>query len=76
MATVVKARDDEDIRSLLSRFKKQVLQANIVEELRERRFYKKPSELRKERLAARRRGRPTGFGRSEFKRPQREGITG
>lgn len=56
MATVVKAKKDEDIRSLLMRFRKQVMKANIVEEVRERRFYKKPSELRKERLAARRRG--------------------
>lgn len=55
MATVVKAKQDEDIRSLLMRFRKQVMKANIVEEVRERRFYKKPSELRKERLAARRR---------------------
>lgn len=54
MATVVRANHDEDIRSLLIRFKKQVLRANIVEELRERRFHKKPSELRKERLARRR----------------------
>lgn len=56
MATVVKAKKDEDVRSLLMRFRKQVLKANIIEEVRERRFYKKPSELRKERLAARRRG--------------------
>lgn len=56
MPTVVKARHDEDVRSLIMRFKKQVLKANIVEEAKERRFYKKPSELRKERLAARRRG--------------------
>ena len=56
MATVVKAKHDEDIRSLLMRFRKQVQRENIVEEVRERRFYKKPSEVRKERLAARRRG--------------------
>lgn len=56
MPTVVKAKKDEDIRSLLMRFRKQVMKANIVEEARERRFYKKPSELRKERLAERRRG--------------------
>lgn len=60
MATVVKAKQDEDIRSLLMRFRKQVLKENIVEELRERRFYKKPSTLRKERQAARRRGRGSG----------------
>lgn len=56
MATVVKAKQDEDIRSLLMRFRKQVQRENIVEEVRERRFYKKPSEVRKERLAAKRRG--------------------
>ncbi len=65
MATVVKARHDEDARSLIMRFKKQVLKANIVEEVKERRFYKKPSELRKERLAARRRGK-SEFHQGDF----------
>lgn len=55
MAIIVKAKKDEDIRSLLMRFRKQVLKDDIVEELRERRFYKKPSTVRKERLTALRR---------------------
>ena len=52
MATVVKAHGDEDIRSLVMRFKKQVMKENIVEEAKERRFYKKPSTVRKKPLAA------------------------
>lgn len=76
MAIVVKAREDEDIRSLLSRFKKQVLKGNIVEELRERRFYRKPSQVRKERMLALRRGRSFGGGHTDFKRTPGEGITG
>lgn len=55
MAIIVKAKKDEDIRSLLMRFRKQVLKDDIVEELRERRFYKKPSTVRKERETALRR---------------------
>ena len=64
MATVGKAHGDEDIRSLLMRFKKQVMKENIVEEAKERRFYKKPSTVRKERLAANRRGGGKFGGRS------------
>lgn len=59
MATVVKAKKDEDVRSLLMRFRKLVQKANIVEEARERRFYKKPSELKKERKAELRRKVPS-----------------
>lgn len=58
MATaIMKAGRDEDARSLISRFRKQIVKENIVEEARERRFHKKPSTLRKERLAALRRGK-------------------
>ena len=58
MATIVKLKKDEDKKSLISRFRKIALREQIVEEARERRFYKKPSEIKKEKLAARRRERP------------------
>lgn len=58
MATVIiKAQKDEDSRSLISRFRKFMVKENIIEEARERRFHKKPSTLRKEKLAEQRRGK-------------------
>lgn len=57
MPTVVKLQRDENKRSLISRFRKLVLREQIIEEARERRFYKKPSEIKKEKMAARRRER-------------------
>ncbi|MDR1996997.1 MAG: 30S ribosomal protein S21 [Candidatus Margulisbacteria bacterium] len=41
------ARDDEDIEKILRRFKRQVKDENILQDLREREVYEKPSELRK-----------------------------
>jgi small subunit ribosomal protein S21 len=41
------ARDDEDIEKILRRFKRQVKDENILQNLREREVYEKPSELRK-----------------------------
>ncbi|MDR2431168.1 MAG: 30S ribosomal protein S21 [Candidatus Margulisbacteria bacterium] len=41
------ARDDEDIEKVLRRFKRQVKDENILQNLREREVYEKPSELRK-----------------------------
>lgn len=57
MPTVVKLEKDEDSRSLINRFRKLMLREQIVEEAKERRFYKKPSEIRKEKMAARKRER-------------------
>lgn len=48
MATVVKAKADESVDSLLRRFKKQVIVDEILPEVREREHYKSPSERRKE----------------------------
>ncbi|MDR2428744.1 MAG: 30S ribosomal protein S21 [Candidatus Margulisbacteria bacterium] len=41
------ARDNEDIEKVLRRFKRQVKDENILQDLREREMYEKPSELRK-----------------------------
>lgn len=41
------ARDDEDIEKVLRRFKRQVKDENILQDLRDREVYEKPSELRK-----------------------------
>ena len=56
--TIIKAQKDEDARSLISRFRKHIVQENIIEEARERLFHKTPSVLRKERLAAAKKRRP------------------
>lgn len=48
MATIVQAKPGEDAGSLIRRFKKQVLQDQILTTLQERRFYKKPSVIKKE----------------------------
>jgi small subunit ribosomal protein S21 len=44
----VKLDMDESFESLLRRFKKRVKKSGLLEELEERRFYKKPSDLKKE----------------------------
>jgi len=41
------AREDEDIEKVLRRFKRQVKDENILQDLREREVYEKPSESRK-----------------------------
>jgi ribosomal protein S21 len=49
MATVVKAKPGEDAGSVVRRFKKQVLQDQILTILQEKRFHKSPSVIKKER---------------------------
>ena len=45
---MVKLRDGETIDSLLRRFKKQCDTAGIIQELRKREYYRKPSVKKKE----------------------------
>ena len=47
MAKVV-ARKNEDVESLIKRFKKKVVAEGILTELRKREYYLSPSEKRKE----------------------------
>ena len=48
MATVVKAKKDEPADSVIRRFKKKVLESQILTELKKREYYIKPSEEKKE----------------------------
>lgn len=57
MATVVKKSPGESDDRLIARFRKKVILDDILNDLREREFYKPPSLKKKERLAALRRAR-------------------
>ena len=46
----VQARQGEEIQSLLKRFKKKVEASNHIQELRERKEYKKPSVKKREQM--------------------------
>lgn len=48
---VVKVDEGENIDRALKRFKRRIEKAGIMREVRERQFYRKPSEIRKEILA-------------------------
>ena len=48
MATVIRAKKDEPVASVIRRFKKQVLQDQILKEVKKREYYIKPSQVRKE----------------------------
>ena len=49
----VVARGNEDAEKLIRRFIKKVKKEEIIDEVRERRYYKKPSVRRRERKAKR-----------------------
>lgn len=51
MATVVKAKPDESTDSVIRRFKKRVFNDDILIELKNREFYRKPSVKKKEKLS-------------------------
>lgn len=58
---MVKIRPNETFESLLKRFKKYVVKNNIIQELRKREYYVKPSVKRKLKAeAARKRARKFG----------------
>lgn len=48
MATIIRAKKDEHPDSIIRRFKKQVLVDEILTEVRKKDFWKKPSEVKKE----------------------------
>lgn len=52
MAIEVRKRENENINSLLYRFNKRVKQSGILKEVKKRRFYERPVNRRKRRLAA------------------------
>ena len=49
MPIIVKAKKDESADGVIRRFKKKVLNENVIEEVRNREFHKSPSMIRKER---------------------------
>lgn len=49
MSPIVKAKDYESTDSVIRRFKKKVLESEILTEVKKREYYKKPSVERKER---------------------------
>lgn len=52
---VVKARKGESTESVIRRFQKKVVQEGLMDELRDRSVYKKPSAIKQERLKVRKR---------------------
>lgn len=51
MATIIRAKSGESTDSIIRRFKKQVLEDQILVILQEKRFYKRPSVIKKEKKA-------------------------
>lgn len=48
MPTVIKAKKDEPSASVIRRFKKQVMQDQVLKDLKKKEYYQKPSQVRKE----------------------------
>lgn len=57
MATIVKKRPGETEDSLIARFRKKIQAEQLLTKLKEKQFYKKPSEEKKEKLAPIRRAK-------------------
>lgn len=57
MSIIVKKKPGESDDNLINRFKKEVFFSKIIDEIKEKQFYKSPAELKKEKLAAIRKGR-------------------
>ncbi len=55
MPIIVKAGPGDTTDSLIRKFQKKVLAEGLVQEIRQREFYRKPSELKQEYLAEKRR---------------------
>lgn len=55
MPIVIKAGPNDTTDSVIRKFQKQVAAEGLVQEIRQREFYRKPAELRKEYLAEKRR---------------------
>lgn len=55
MPIVVKAGPGDTTDSLIRKFQKKVLAEGLVQEIRSREFYRKPSELKQEYMAEKRR---------------------
>ncbi len=53
----IKIRDNESLDSALRRFKDKCRKTGVMNEVKKRRFYEKPSEMRKRKAATRKRGK-------------------
>jgi len=60
MATIIQAKPGESADSIIRRFKKQVLQDQILTILQDKRFYKSPSVIKKEKKAEKERKQKRG----------------
>jgi ribosomal protein S21 len=57
MATVVRKAPGDTEDKLIAKFRKKIIAEQLLDEMKEREFYKPPSVRKKERLAAIRRSR-------------------
>jgi len=57
MATVVKKSPGDTEDKLIAKFRKKIIAEQLLNEIKEREYYKPPSVRKKERLAALRRGK-------------------
>ena len=57
MAIIVKAQPGESTDQIIKKFKKLVLQDQLLTQLKEKEFYKKPAIMKKEKMAELRRRR-------------------
>lgn len=55
MAIVIKAGPNDNTDSVIRKFQKKVLYEGVVQEIRDREFYRKPAQLRQQYLAEKRR---------------------
>jgi len=51
MAIVIKSQPGDSVDDLIRKFKKQVIQEEVLTELKKRERYKKPSAIKKEKLS-------------------------
>lgn len=61
MPTVVRKRPGQSDDKLIADFRKKVLADDLIEEIKKREFYKKPSVLKQERIKERRKMRPRSY---------------
>jgi len=57
MPTVVRKRPGQSDDKLIADFRKKVLAEDLIEEIKKREFYKKPSVIKQERIKERRKTR-------------------
>lgn len=63
MAIIVKAQPGDSTDQIIKKFKKLILQDQLLTQLKEKEFYKKPAILKKEKLVELRRRRRSGYRR-------------